>query len=103
MEFWIVFPCQYSDSVSQLRSSVQVCQALTNYRTALQQIITSQKGLDASQQAYETLNGKYAVGSANFIELSNAQNNLLLAKQNRAQSSISLFLQKKVIDYYLGN
>lgn len=86
-----------------LQITAEVKQAMTNYRTALQQIITSQKGLDASQQAYETLNGKYAVGSANFIELSNAQNNLLLAKQNRAQSSISLFLQKKVIDYYLGN
>jgi outer membrane protein len=81
----------------------EVKQASGNYRAALQQTITSQKGLDAAQQAYETLNGRYAVGSANFIELSNAQNNLLLARQNRAQASISLFLQKKVIDYYLGN
>ncbi len=86
-----------------LQIAAEVKQALINYRTALQQIVTSQKGLDASQQAYETLNGKYSVGSANFIELSNAQNNLLLAKQNRAQASINLFLQKEVIDYYLGN
>lgn len=85
-----------------LQIAAEVKQALINYRTALQQTITSQKGLDASQQAYETLNGRYSVGSANFIELSNAQNNLLLAKQNRAQASISFFLQKKVIDYYLG-
>jgi outer membrane protein len=81
----------------------EVKQALGNYKTALQQTITSQKGLDAAQQAYETLNGRYSVGSANFIELSNAQNNLLLAKQNRAQASINFFLQKKAIDYYLGN
>jgi outer membrane protein len=81
----------------------EVRQALGNYRAALQQTVTSQKGLDAAQQAYDALNSKYSVGSANFIELSNAQNNLLLAKQNRAQASISLHLQKKAIDYYLGN
>ena len=86
-----------------LQIAAEVKQALGNYRTALQQTITSQKGLDASQLAYETLNGKYAVGAANFIELSNAQNNLLLSKQNRAQASISFYLQKKVIDYYLGD
>jgi len=86
-----------------LQIASEVKQALGNYRAAFQQTITSEKGLVAAQQAYETLNGRYAVGSANFIELSNAQNNLLLAKQNRAQASINFFLQKKSIDYYLGN
>ncbi|NOT74044.1 MAG: TolC family protein [Cyclobacteriaceae bacterium] len=81
----------------------EIRQALGNYRTALQQTETSEKGLIAATQAFETLNGRYSVGAANFIELSNAQNNLLLAKQNRAQAAISLFLQKKVIDFYLGN
>ena len=86
-----------------LQIASEVKQALGNYRTAFQQTITSEKGLVAAQQAFETLNGRYAAGSANFIELSNAQNNLLLAKQNRAQASINFFLQKKSIDYYLGN
>ncbi len=81
----------------------EIKQALGNYKTAYQQTLTSEKGLIAAQQAFETLNGRYSVGSANFIELSNAQNNLLLAKQNRAQASINFFLQKKAIDYYLGN
>lgn len=81
----------------------EVKQALLNYNTALQQTETSQKGLQAATQAFETLTGRYNVGSANFIELSNAQNNLLLAKQNRAQASINLFLQKRSIDFYLGN
>lgn len=81
----------------------EVKQAIGNYTTAMQQTVTSQKGLLAATQAFETLNARYAIGSANFIELSNSQNNLLLAKQNRAQAGISLFLQKKVIDFYLGN
>ena len=81
----------------------EVKQALLNYNTALQQTETSQKGLLAATQAFETLTGRYNVGSANFIELSNAQNNLLLAKQNRAQAAINLFLQKRSIDFYVGN
>ena len=81
----------------------EVRQALGNYNTALQQTETSQKGLVAATQAFETLSGRYNVGSANFIELTNAQNNLLLAKQNRAQASINLFLQKQVINFYLGD
>ncbi len=81
----------------------EIRQALGNYNTAVQQTETSQKGLIAAEKAFETISGRYSVGSANFIELANAQNNLLLAKQNRAQAGISLFLQKKVIDFYLGN
>lgn len=81
----------------------EVKQAMGNYQTAMEQTVTSEKGLIAAQQAFETLNGRYSVGAANFIELANAQNNLLLAKQNRAQASINFYLQKKTIDYYLGN
>jgi outer membrane protein len=80
----------------------EIKQAVGNYQTALQQVETSKSGLAAARQAYETLNGRYALGSANFIELSNAQNNLLLASQNRAQASINLMLQKKALDYYVG-
>ena len=86
-----------------IQISAEVKQALSNYKTALAQTETSEKGLLAANQAFETLTARYAVGSANFIELSNAQNNLLLAKQNRAQAAISLYLQKRAIDFYLGN
>jgi outer membrane protein len=78
-------------------------QAYGNYKAALQQIETSEKGLIAAQKAYETLDSRYSLGSANFIEVANAQNNLLQAKQNRAQNAINLFLQKKTLDYYVGN
>jgi outer membrane protein len=81
----------------------EVRQAYGNYKTALQQIETAEKGLVAAQRAYETVNGRYTVGAANFIELAITQNNLLLAQQNKAQVNINLFLQKKTLDYYLGN
>ncbi len=91
----------YENTGIQIASEVK--QALSNYRTALAQTETSEKGLLAANQAFETLTARYNVGAANFIELSNAQNNLLLAKQNRAQAAISLYLQKRAIDFYLGN
>jgi outer membrane protein TolC len=68
----------------------------------LQQLETTRAGLDAATLSYETQDGKYLAGAANFIDLVNAQNTLLLARQNRAQALINLSLQKKVIDLYLG-
>jgi outer membrane protein len=91
----------YENTGIQIATEVKT--ALSNYRTALAQTETSEKGLLAANQAFETLTARYNVGAANFIELSNAQTNLLLAKQNRAQAAINLYLQKKAIDFYLGN
>jgi outer membrane protein len=85
-----------------LQIIAEIRQAYGNYTTALQQISTTEKGLVAAQKAFETINGRYQVGSANFIEVAINQNNLLQAKQNRAQTAINLYLQKKTIDYYLG-
>jgi outer membrane protein len=87
---------QHIQIVSEMR------QAYGDYTTALQQIVTADKGVIAAEKAYETLNGRYREGAANFIELSTAQINMLTARQSKIQATISLMLQKKVIDYYLG-
>lgn len=87
---------QHIQIVSEMR------QAYGDYTTALQQIVTADKGVVAAEKAYETLNGRYREGAANFIELSTAQINMLSARQSKIQATISLMLQKKVIDYYLG-
>ena len=88
---------------TNLQIVAETRQAYGNYMTAVQQVETTEKGLTAAQKAFETVNGRYSVGAANFIELVITQNNLLLAKQNRAQVAINLFLQKRTLDYYLGN
>jgi len=87
---------QHIQIVSEIR------QAYGDYTTALQQIETADKGVVAAEKAYETLNGRYKEGAANFIELSIAQINLLEARQTKIQATISLMLQKKVIDFYQG-
>jgi outer membrane protein len=88
------------DLTVQISSDIK--QAYNDYLAALQQIETSKRGLFAAQQAFEVLKGKYDVGQATFVELSNAQVVLLQAEVSKAQADISLMLQKKIIDYYIG-
>jgi len=99
----------YEHRASTIRDdlSVQISsdikQAYNDYIAAQQQIETSKRGLFAARQAFEVIQGKYNVGQATFIELSNAQVVLLQAEVSKAQADISLMLQKKIIDYYIGN
>lgn len=88
------------DLTVQISSDVKL--AYNDYLDALAQISASNKGLFAASQAYDAVKGRYDLGAANFVELSNAQAVLLQAKVNRAQAVIKLSLQKNVIDYYLG-
>ena len=85
----------------QIASDIR--QAYNDYVAALQQIETSRTGLIAANEAYNAVKGRYDIGSANFIEVSNAQAVLLQAGVNKEQAFIKLSLQKKVIDYLVGN
>ena len=83
--------------------SADIRQAFNDYVSALQQIETSEKGITAAQQSFEVIQGRYNVGSSNFIDLSNAQAVLLQAEVSRIQALVKLSLQKKVLDYFTGN
>ncbi|MGN6566712.1 MAG: TolC family protein [Flavipsychrobacter sp.] len=80
-----------------------VKQAYNDYRNAVQQMETVDKGLMAAQKAYEAVNGKYKEGATDFITEANAQLVLLQAGQSKVQASVNMMLQKKVIDYYVGS
>jgi len=86
----------------QIEITADIRQALGDYKAALQQVETSDRGLTAAQNAFDVINGSYSAGSADFIELSNAQIVLLQAQENKTQSDIGLMLQKQIIDFYLG-
>ncbi|TDX01202.1 TolC family protein [Dinghuibacter silviterrae] len=81
----------------------EVRQAYGDYTAALQQVSTAQKGLVAAQEAFDNLTGRYQQGVSDFIDLSNAQLVLLQAKQTAVQASLSIMLQKRVIDFYTGH
>ena len=87
----------------RVQISADIRQAFNEYVAALQQIETSEKGILAAQQSYDVIQGRYDVGSSNFIDLSNAQAVLLQAQVSRIQALVKLSLQKKVIDYFVGN
>jgi outer membrane protein len=86
-----------------LQISADIRQAYNDYVSAIQQIETAEKGLIAAHQAYDVIKGRYDIGAANYIEVTNAQAALLQAEVNKAQNLIKLSLQKKVIDYLVGN
>jgi outer membrane protein len=90
----------YDDLSVQISADIK--QAYNDYLAALQQIETSKKGLFAAKQAFDVIQGKYDVGQATFVELSNAQIVLLQAEVSKARADIGLALQKKIIDYYIG-
>ncbi len=79
-----------------------VKQAHNDYINAVQQMETVGKGLEAAQNAYEAVDGKYKEGATDFITESNSQLVLLQAQQNKIQASINMMLQKKIIDFYIG-
>lgn len=81
----------------------QVRQAYGDYTTAIQQVATAAKGLIAAQAAFDNLTGRYQQGVSDFIDLSNAQLVLLQARQTAVQASLSIMLDKRVIDFYTGH
>jgi outer membrane protein len=91
----------YDDLTVQISSEIK--QAYNDYLAALQQIETANRGLLAAGQAFNVVEGKYNVGQATFVELSTAQVVLLQAQVSKAQSDVNLALQKKIIEFYMGN
>jgi len=82
--------------------SADIKQAYNDYIAALQQIQTANRGMFAASQAFDVVQGRYDVGQATFVEVSNAQIVLLQAQVSKAQADVNLNLQKKIIDYYIG-
>jgi len=79
-----------------------VRQAYGNYLTAVQQLRASKKGLSAAQKAYEVVDGRYQVGSANFVDLITAQAALVQAESTRAQALIDFQIEDRTIEFAVG-
>ena len=80
----------------------EVKQARNDFDAALQQLVTSEKGVTAARKAYEVSQGRYEVGSLNFIDLSTTQKDLVQAEAARAQALIGFELQRRALDFALG-
>lgn len=80
----------------------EIRQAFGDYRAVLQQMASTKKGLQAAQKAFEVMQGRYQVGSANFVDLTTAQAAQVQAEANRAQALIAFALQRRSMQTALG-
>lgn len=93
---------RYVDEDLRLGVAGDVARAIGDYRTAVQQLDASRAGLDAAQQAYDLVNGRFEVGFASIVDVTTAQSALVQAQSLRAQAIVSLALRKRAIGYALG-
>jgi outer membrane protein len=81
---------------------LDVRQALTEYKTALDQLEATEAALKAAQKAFDLINGRYRIGASNFLDLATAQATLVQAQANQAQARISLKLSGEAISTAMG-
>ncbi len=93
---------QYVDQDLRLSVAGDVVRAIADYRTAVNQLNASRAGLDAAQQAYDLVNGRFQVGFASIVDVTTAQTALVQAQSLRAQAMVNLALRKRAVGYALG-
>jgi outer membrane protein len=93
---------RYADEDLRLSVAGDVVRALADYRTALNQLTASRAGLDAAQQAYDLVNGRFQVGFATIVDVTTVQTALVQAQSLRAQAIVNVELRKRAVGYALG-
>jgi outer membrane protein len=86
----------------KLQVEGEIRQVYGDYRSAIQQLEAAKIGVQAADQAYENMKGRYEVGASSFLDLSTTQTALVQAQTTLVQSEVGLFLQRKLIDFYQG-
>jgi outer membrane protein len=87
----------------QLRIGGEVQTAIGNYRAAEQKLVASAAALEAAQQAFDAVEGRYDVGLASVVDVLTAQTSLTQARALREQSLAFMALQKAVLRYAVGD
>jgi outer membrane protein len=92
----------YANQDLRLQVAGDVAQALGDYETAVQQLTATAAQLDAAQQAFDLVNGRFGVGFASIVDVTTAQAALVQAQSQRAQSILDMTLRKRGVAYALG-
>jgi outer membrane protein len=93
---------RYADEDLRLSVAGDVVRAMADYRTAVNQLAATSAGLDAAQQAYDLVNGRFQVGFASIVDVTTAQTALVEAQSLRAQAIFNVSLRKRAVGYALG-
>jgi len=86
----------------RLRIGSEVQTAIGNYRAAEEKLVASAAALDAAQQAFDAVQGRFDVGLASVVDVLTAQTALTQARALREQSLENMALQKAVLRYASG-
>jgi outer membrane protein len=86
----------------RLRVGSEVQTALGNYYAAEQKLVASAASLDAAQQAFDAVQGRFDVGLASVVDVLTAQTALTQARALREESLENVALQKAVLRYAAG-
>lgn len=86
----------------QMRIGGEVQTAIGNYRAAEQKLVASAAAVDAAQQAFDAVQGRYDVGLASIVDVLAAQTALTQARALREQAVANMGLQKAVLRFVSG-
>lgn len=73
-----------------------------DYQSAWTQLESAKTGQVAAEEAFLTVQGRYRVGSSNFVDVLAAQTTLVQSRASRVQAQINAILQDKMLDYLTG-
>lgn len=83
--------------------TVEVRQAIEDYKTAAKQMKVSEDRLTYAKAALESIEARYKVNAATMVELTQSRAGYLEASYNRVQAKYNLYLQTIAVAYYTGD
>lgn len=86
----------------RIRIESDVRQARDEYVAAVARLRAAVASVEAAEQAYSAVTGRFDVGLATFIDVIGAQSALTFARAQREQSTVTLALRKSVLRFVTG-
>lgn len=90
-----------ADVRNTLRKYIE--QACTDVQTAQSNYVSFGEQLEAEQESYAVVREMFAQGMVNSVDFLLSKNKLAVAENKLTQAKYKLILQKKIVEYYLGN
>ncbi len=76
--------------------------ALENFKAAIQTRASTEMQLKAAQEAQKAISERFRLGVSNFVDLAQANEQLVTAQSDHVQAAYTLFFQKIILKYALG-
>ncbi len=76
--------------------------ALENFKAAIQTKTSTELQLKAAQEAQKAISERFSLGVSNFVDLAQANEQLVTAQADHIQAAYTLFFQKIIMNYAIG-